>query len=102
MSAPLPPSENHPWRNPKPASSLERARQLSEGTRALRLALASGRGGAENLQGFRVTHVLLYEGELLGRLYRYRGVYYTLEQWSNGELGLRKDDLREGERLAKV
>lgn len=96
----IPPA--HPWRNPQPAKSPEQARSLREGTRALRLALAGGRGGSERKQGYQVTHLLIYEGELVARLYRYRGVFYTLEQWSCGEPGLRRSDLREGERLAKV
>lgn len=96
------PTPAHPWRNPRPAPSQELARQLREGTRALRLALTSARGGAERLQGFHVTHILIYEGQEVGRVYRHQGVYYTLEQWNFGEPGLRRSDLREGERFAKV
>lgn len=93
------PAPAHPWRNPIPAKSQERARA---GTRALRLAFHDARGGAEGLQGFHVTHLLVYEGQELGRMYRHRGVYYTLEQWTHSDYGLRKTDLREGERFVKV
>jgi hypothetical protein len=101
-SPPIPTAE-HPWRNAKPHNSLEHARELAAGTRAMRRALSKGYGNAaDNMQGFHVTHVLVYEHETVARVYRYRGMYYTLEQWSCGELGLRKDDLREGERFVKV
>ncbi len=100
---PSTPTPDHPWKNPAPARTLERARQLREGTRALRLACQQGRGGgAGTLQGFHVTHLLVYEGAQVARVYRYLGVYYTLEQWTHGEPGLRKTDLREGESFAKV
>ncbi len=96
------PKANHPWRNPEPAKTKEGARALSEGLRAMRLAFHHACGGAERLQGFHVTHLLVYEGQEIGRVYRHRGVYYTQEQWLHGELGLRRGDLREGERFAKV
>jgi hypothetical protein len=96
------PSPSHIWRNPRPAPSQEKARALREGTRAMRLALTIDRGGAETLQGFRITHKLVYDGERVGELYRYRGEYYTLEQWTHGERGLTRADLREGEKFVKV
>lgn len=100
---PSKPTPDHPWRNPTPAKTQERARDLRIATRTLRLALTQAcGGGSEHGQGFHVTHLLVYEGERVGELYRYRGVYYTLEQWSHSEPGLRKGDLREGERLVKV
>ena len=91
------------WVNRKPHKSAEHARELQESTRAMRIAL-SRQGGdlADTKQGFHVTHLLMYEGELVARVFRSRGMHYTLEQWTNGEYGLRAEDLREGESFVKV
>lgn len=89
------PTPKHPWRNPIPV------RGCAGPLRALRLALTQERGYSD-LQGWHVTHALVREGEHYGELYRDRGVYYTLEQWTHGERGLTRRDLREGERFVRV
>lgn len=48
---------------------------------------------------WRCTHLLVYEDDKLAELYRWRGAYYTLEQYSNGEPGYTRKDLREGESI---
>ncbi len=100
-SNPSKPTPAHPWRSYQ-RPSIERARAVSEQARDLRLAFCAEQASATTLQGWHVTHLLIFEGESMGRMYRHRGMYYTLEQWTHGEPGLRKSDLREGERFAKV
>lgn len=57
---------------------------------------------ARNHGQFRTTHFLIYEGEVIGELYCYSGQYFTREQFTHGEPGLRRGDLREGEALVKA
>jgi hypothetical protein len=45
------------------------------------------------------THLLVYEDQTIGRLYFWRSAYYTLEQYSCGEPGITRRDLREGETI---
>lgn len=48
---------------------------------------------------WRCTHLLVYEDQTIGRLYFWRGAYYTAEQYQNGEPGYTRRDLREGESI---
>jgi hypothetical protein len=76
------PTDAHPW------FSAERARRLPKSRRP---------SGWLHHGEWKCTHLLTYEDDTIARLYYWRGAYYTLEQFTHGEPGYTRKDLREGE-----
>lgn len=79
------PTDAHPWHE------AERTRRAYRGYGSRR-----SRGWLHHGE-WKCTHLLTYEDDTIARLYCWRGAYYTLEQYTHGEPGLTRKDLREGE-----
>lgn len=87
------PAQNHPFRQEARRSAIAYRRGW---------AAAQNKRGRKHHGEWRCTHLLTYEDQTIGRLYFWRGAYYTAEQYASGEPGYSRKDLREGESIERV